>query len=214
VEEGAIQTTQYVNVVCNSLNIEVSDDYAKATAELIGKFPGTDTISESYANETEFAYHQMTAKFGTSLSNAAGNSATPLKSFALNINNNVLLDEAFLSGSNEITAGGLVMGRLQITGSYSLHFENTTELDKYKANTKNALIVTFTGALIGSSSLETIQFKLGRLVLTSPPVEYNIDGLLVLNQEFEVEYESTDLELTAVVINNMNNASTRVYDKV
>ena len=109
--------------------------------------------------------------------------------------------------------GGLVMGRLQITGSYSLHFENTTELDKYKANTKNALIVTFTGALIGSSSLETIQFKLGRLILTSPPVEYNIDGLLVLNQEFEVEYEATDLELTAIVINNVNNASTRVYDK-
>jgi hypothetical protein len=213
VEEGAIQTAQYLNVVCNSLNIEVSDGYAKATAELTGKFPSTDTISESYANETEFAYHQMTAKFGTSLSNAAGQSATPLKSFSLNINNNILLDEAFLSGSNEIVTGGLLPGRLEITGSYSLHFENTTELAKYQANTKNALIVTFEGALIGSSSKETIQFKLGRLVLTRPPVEYNIDGLLVLTQEFSVEYEATDVELTAIVINNVNNASTRVYDK-
>jgi hypothetical protein len=213
IEEGAIQTVQYLNMVCNSLNIEVSDSYAKATAELIGGFVGTDTISESYANETEFAYHQMTAKFGTSLSNAASQSATPLKSFALNINNNVLLDEAFLSGANTITAGGLLPGRLQITGSYSLHFSDTTELAKYQANTKNALIVTFTGALIGSSSVETIQFKLGRLVLTKPPVEYNIDGLLVLNQEFEIEYEATDLELTAIVINNVNSASTRVYDK-
>lgn len=213
VEEGAIQTVQYLNCVCNSLNFEVSDDYAKATIELIGKFPGTDTISESYANETEFAYHQYTAKFGTSLSNAAGNSATPLKGFSLNINNNVLLDDAFLSGSNEITAGGLVMGRMEITGSYTLHFENTTELAKYQANTKNALIVTFEGALIGSSSKETIQFKLGRLVLTKAPVEYNIDGLLVLTQEFTVEYEATDVELTAVVINGVNSASTRVYDK-
>jgi len=213
VEEGAIQTVQYLNMVCNSLNFEVSDEYAKATAELIGGFAGTDTISESYANETQFAYHQYTAKFGTSLSAAAGNSATPLKSFSLTINNNVPLDDAFLSGANTITAGNLVMGRLQITGSYSLHFSDTTELAKYKANTKNALIVTFEGALIGSSSLETIQFKLGRLVLTKPPVEYNIDGLLVLNQEFEAEYEATDLELTAIVINNVNNASTRVYDK-
>lgn len=211
-EEGAIQTTQYTNVVCNSLNLEVSDDYAACTAELIGQFPGTDTISESYSQETEFAYHQMSAKFGTSLSNAAGNSATPLKSFSLSINNNVLLDEAFLSGSNEITAGGLVMGRLQITGSYSLHFENTTELAKYKANTKNALIVTFEGALIGSSSKETIQFKLGRLVLTKPPVEYNIDGLLVLTQDFEVEYDATDAEVTAIVINTENNASSHKYD--
>jgi hypothetical protein len=213
IEEGGLQTVQYVNCVCNSLNLEVSDDYAKVTVEFLGKFPGTDTISESYANETEFAYHQYTAKFGTSLSNAAGNSATPLKAFSLNINNNVLLDEAFLSGSNEITAGNLVNGRLEVTGSYTLHFENTTELAKYQANTKNALIVTFTGSLIGASSLETIQFKLGRLVLTKPPVEYNIDGLLVLTQEFTVEYEATDLELQAIVINNVNSASTRVYDK-
>lgn len=212
-EEGAIQTAQYLNCVCNSLNFEVSDEYASATIEIIGQFPGTDTISESYANETKFAYHQMTAKFGTSLSNAASNAATPLKSFSLNINNNVQLDEAFLSGANTITSGGLVNGRLEITGSYSLHFENTTELNKYKANTKNALIVTFEGSLIGATSKETIQFKLGRLVLTAPPVEYNAEGLLILNQEFTVEYEATDLELQAIVINNVNNASTRVYDK-
>ena len=55
--------------------------------------------------------------------------------------------------------------------------------------------------------------KRNQCLLTKPPVEYNIDGLLVLNQEFEVEYEATDLELTAIVINNVNNASTRVYDK-
>lgn len=213
IKEGSIQTVQYLNCVCDSLSFEVSDEYAKVSIDMIGGFVGTDTISESFANETEFAYHQMTAKFGTSLSAAAGNSATPLKSFKFNLKNNVQIDEAFLSGANTITAGGLVNGRLQITGSYSLHFSDTTELAKYQANTKNALIVTFTGSLIGSTSLETIQFKFGRLVLTKPPVEYNIDGILVLTQEFEVEYEATDVEFTAIVINNVNNASTHVYDK-
>lgn len=212
VEEGAIQTAQYLNCVANSFNLEVSDDYAKATVEIIGGFGGTDTISESYSQETEFAYHQYTAKFGTSLSNAAGNSATPLKSFNLSINNNVQLDEAFLSGANTIAAGGLVNGRLEITGSYSLHFENTTELNKYLANTKNAMIVTFEGALIGATSKETIQFKLGRLVLTKAPIEYNIDGLIIINQEFTVEYDATDVELTAVVVNAVNNASSAVYN--
>lgn len=212
IEEGALQTVQYLNCVCNSLALEVSDDYAKATIELIGGFSGTDTISESYANETEFAYHQYTAKFGTSLSNAAGNSATPLKSFNININNNVQLDEAFLSGANTIAAGGLVNGRLEITGSYSLHFESTTELAKYLANTKNAMIVTFEGALIGATSKETIQLKLGKLVLTKPPVEYNIDGILILNQDFTVEYDATDVELTAIVVNDVNNAGSPVYN--
>lgn len=213
VEQGGIETAQYTNCVCNSLNVEVSDEYAKMTAELIGTFPGTDTISESYSSETQMAYHNMTAKFGTSLSNAAGATATPLKSFTLNMNNNVQLDEAFLSGANTITAGNLVPGRFEATGSYSLHFKDTTELAKYRANTKNALIVTFEGALIGTSSKETIQFKLGRIILTKPPVEVNIDGLMILNQEFTVEYEATDKEVTAIVINNVENATAKVYDK-
>lgn len=211
-KQGGVETAQYTNMVCNSLNFEVSDDYASATVELIGQFPGTDTISESFSTETQMAYHNMTVKFGTSFSNATSNSATPLKSFKLNINNNIQLDEAFLSGANTITAGNLVMGRLVITGSYSLHFADTTELAKYRANTKNAAIVTLTGALIGSSSAEQIIFKLGKLILTKPPVEYPIDGIVVLNQEFEVEYDATDTEMVAVCVNNVNNASTHVYD--
>ena len=191
----------------------MSDDYANMTVELIGGFPSTDTITESYTQETEFAYHQMTAKFGTSISAANGNSATPLKAFSLNLNNNIQIDEAFLSGSNEIVSGGLIPGRLLITGSYSLHFEDTTELAKYKANTLNALVVTFTGAVIGGgSTTEKIIFEIGDLVLTNPPVEYNLDGLLVLTQEFEVQYDATDVELTVKVTNLENNESTTKYD--
>lgn len=214
VKNGGIQTPQYVNCVCNTLGLQVSDGYASMTAELIGKFPSTDTVSESYSQETEFAYHQMTAKFGTSLSNAAGNSATPLKSFEMNIDNGILLDEAFLSGSNEIAAGGLVRGPLKISGSYSLHFADTTELAKYQANTKNALIVTFTGADIGTagSGVEQIQIKLGKLVLTDPPIEYNADGLLVLNQKFEVEYDATDGDITVIVTNDQANGSGSRYN--
>lgn len=213
VERGGVKTSQYLNCVCDVLSIEVSDDYASATATLIGQFPSTDTVSESYSQETEFAYHQMTAEFGTDLSDAAGNDATPLKAFTLNINNNTQLDEAFLSGSNEITDGGLIPGRLVITGSYTLHFENTTELDKYLANTKNALIVTFTGADVGvaGSGVEQIKINLGKLILTNPPIEHNIDGLLVVNQSFEVEHDATDGAISAVVTNEQANGSGSRY---
>lgn len=199
VAEGAIQTAQYTNVVVNSLNLEVSDSYATMTVELLGQFPGTDTQTEAYTQETEFAYHNYTAKFGTSV--AGVGAAIPLKSFALNLNNNVQLDDAFLSGSNEITAGGLCAGALEITGSYSLHFADTTELAKYKANTKNAMVVSFLGENIGATEQEEINIALGKVILTSPPVEYNIDGLLVLNQEFTVEYDATDAEMKVIVTN-------------
>lgn len=203
-EQGGEVTERFSNCVVNSLTLEVSDDYASLTAEMLGKFPDTSTLTESYTQENEFAYHQMTAKFGTSISNADGQSATPLKSFSLTINNNVQLDEAFLSGSNQPADGGFFAGRLQISGSYSLHFNGTTELDKYKANTKNAMIVDFTGALITGSTYEQLTINLGKLILTSPPKEYNIDGVVVLTQEFTVEYDATDNEISVVIINDQD----------
>jgi hypothetical protein len=203
VEDGGIVTERYANCVVNTLDLSVADSYARMTAQMLGGYPDTGSVTESFAQENEYAYHQMTVKFGTSLSNAAGNSATPLKSFNLTINNNVLLDEAFLSGSNQPAAGGFVAGRFQATGSYSLHFESTAELDKYKANTKNACIVTFTGAVTGGGTTpETITIKLGRLVLTGEPKQYNLDGITILTQEFEVEYEATDKEVQVVVVND------------
>lgn len=211
-EEGAIQTAQYVNCVVDSLNLEVSDSYAKMTMEMIGKFPGTDTLTESFTQSTEFAYPDMTVRFGANVTAAVAASATPLKSFSLNIANNVQLDEAFLSGSNEILAGGLVAGRMKITGSYSLHFSDTTELAKYKANTKNACEVRFAGASIGATEQEEISIRLSRLVLTKAPIEYSLDGLLILTQEFEVEYNATDKEITVIVTNTVANAAGATYN--
>jgi len=203
-EQGGEVTERFANVVMNSLNFEVSDNYATMTAEMIGGFPDTGTVTESFTTNDEFAYHQMSAKFGTSISNANGNSATPIKSFALNINNNVLLDEAFLSGANTPTAGGFIAGRMQITGSYSLQFDGLAELNKYKANTLNSMEVTFTGSLIGSTSAHQIIFEVADMVLTAPPKEISLDGIIILTQEFEVSFDATDSELTVKVINDDN----------
>lgn len=200
-KDGGVQTNRATNVVCDNLTIECSDEYAKMTASLLSRYPDTTTLTPSFTKETEFAYHQMTLKFGTSLSNAAGQSATPVKDFKLDIKNNFKLDDAFLSGDNNLLAGGLVAGPLEITGSYTLHFSDTTELNKYKANTLNALIVSFLGSAIGSASFEEIKISLGQLVLTKEPVEYKIDQITVLKQEFTVTYDATDKEITVLVRN-------------
>jgi hypothetical protein len=198
-EQGGEVTERFANCVVNQLSLDVSDSYAKVTVDLLGGFPDTGSVTESYAQETEFAYHQMFVKFGTSLSNAASQTATPLKALTLSINNNVLVDEAFLSGAN--TPAAWLAGRLEITGSYTLHFSGTTELDKYKANTKNAALISFQGASIGSAETEEILLKLGRIILSSPPKEYNLDGLVVLKQSFTVEYDATDKEIQAIITN-------------
>lgn len=202
VKQGGVVTEEYTNVVANSLNLEVSDDYGNLTMEMLSQSPSTGvSLTPTYTKETQFSYTDLEVRFGTDISTAEGNSATKLKSFSININNNFLEDEAFLSGSPEPADGGFVAGNQEITGSYTLQFENTDELDKYKNNTKEACVVSFKGASIGSAEQEEIKLKLGRLILTAAPKEYNMDGLVILSQEFTVEHDATDGTLTAVITN-------------
>lgn len=137
----------------------------------------------------------------TVMASGAASETTPLVAFSLSINNNVLLEEAFLSGSAQPVTGGFLAGPLSIKGSYTLHFSDTVELAKYKANTTHAMVVTMVGAPIGLVSQEKIQFKLGRVVLTKAPLEYQLDDITIVKQEFEVQYDATDKECTCVITN-------------
>lgn len=132
-----------------------------------------------------------------------GPTATPLVNFALNINNNVQFEDAFLSGSNTPVAGGFLAGPLEIKGSYTLQFADTAELVKYQQNTNSALVVSLLGAYLGVvPTPELIQLKLGKLILTKEPLEYKIDGVMHVKQEFEVQYDATDKEISAIVTNS------------
>jgi hypothetical protein len=200
-EVGGTVTERYAGAVVNTLNLEVGDDFATLTTELLSRFPDTSTLTESYTAETEFIYADYTAKFGTSLSNAAGNAATPLSNFSLNINNNVLVDQAFRSGSDQPVAGGFYAGRLDLTGSYTLPFESIADLNNYKNSVDRALIVTFQGAAIGTGKFEEIKINLGQLVLNGPPLEFNLDGIFMIKQDFTVLRNVTDGDISVVVRN-------------
>ena len=204
--EGGVVVERYPNCMINSLNFECDNDFAKYTVDMIGQAPAsTGAPTPAYVEETLLAYPGMTIKFGTSLSNAAAASATPLRDFKINVNNNLQVDEAFLSGANTMISGGLLPGPIKVTGSYSLHFSDTVELAKYKANTKNAAIVTLTGANVGVvPTPEVVKISLARLQLNKAPKVFNLDGLVILQQEFEVEYSGTEGKQIEVLVTNIN----------
>lgn len=201
-KESSIVTERYSNVVMESLTLDVSDGFAELTSEVYGKFSDTGTLSPSYTTETLFAYKDTTAKFGTSITNAIAASASVLKSLSLQFTNNVLVDEAFNFGDNEPVAGGFIAGNRVISGTYTMHFTDTTELAKYKANTKNAMVVDLTGDSIGDAENERIRIRLASLMLTKPPREYNIDGVIVLSQDFTAEYSLTETKTYDIEITN------------
>jgi len=160
---------------------------------------GSNTIGTTQAGTSHCTWTGTTMNAGTP---GTGAGPTGLLNLTLNMANNVLFDEAFLSGAATPVNGGFVAGSLQIKGSYTLQFADTTELAKYQQNTLNALVVVLNGAKIGVvPTLEQVVLKLGKLVLTKAPVEYQIDGLNYIKQEFEVQYDATDKELSAVVTN-------------
>lgn len=332
VERGAEVCERFAGCVVDTLTLDVSDDYGKLTAALMGGYPDSTTLSESFAQETEFAYSQMLARFGSTLTVAAGSAAlevmtsdatapadgatitvgpitytfktaltnggntpyevlinttaaaaltnlkkainasgtpgtdyghgtvahplvfattitataltvqalqsgtaansiatttagtshitwagatmnsgtpgtgpnpTPLKAFSVTVDNQVDDSNAYLSGQNTPVPGGFTAGRLKVTGSYTLPFDTAAEYNAYLANTKNALIVTLQGAMIGATTPELVTIKFGRLVLTGEPIQMNLGGITMIQQTFQAEYEATDKEITVVVQNTV-----------
>lgn len=170
------------------------------TQVIQAKTPGTaaNSIATTQAGTSHCTWAGATINSGT----PGTVDATPLVGFTLDINNNVLMEQAFLSGANTPVAGGFIAGPLDVKGSYTVQFSSAAELARYQQNTKQALIVTMQGELLGVvPTFEQITFKLGRLVLTKPPLEYSIDDIILLKQEFTVEYDATDKEVTAIVTN-------------
>ena len=158
-----------------------------------------NTIATTKGVAANFSWAGVTMNSGTP---GTGPNPTPLVAFSLNISNNVLFDDAFLSGANTPVAGGFIAGPLEIKGSYTLQFNDVVELAKYQANTFHSCVITMLGAFLGVvPTAEKIQFKLGDLVLTKAPVEYSIDGITLVKQEFTVQYDATDKEVTAIVTN-------------
>jgi len=207
--EGGVVVERYPNCMINSMTFECDNDFAKYTLDIIGQNPATASApSTAYIEEALMAYKDMTIKFGTSLANAASQAVTPLRDFKITVNNNLQVDEAFLSGSASMISGGLLPGSMKITGSYSLQFSDTVELNKYKANTKNAAIVQLSGASMGVvPTTEIVKISLARLQLNKAPKVFNIDGLVLLQQEFECEYSGSETKAIEVLVTTDNSSA-------
>ena len=171
------------------------------TLVIVARANGTpsNAIATTQAGTSHCTWAGTTMTSGTP---GTGAGPTPLVEITFDGANAVQFADAFLSGSAQPIAGGFIAGPLTLKGSYTLHFADTVEYSKYLNGTNNNLVVVLTGALLGVvPTPESIVLKFGDIVLTKPPVEYKKDGLMLLKQEFEVQYDATDKELTALVTN-------------
>ncbi len=197
---GTPGTTYGVGTLAHPLVIATTN--TDTTQLIVARVTGTtpNAIATTQAGTSHCTWAGSTMNSGTP---GTGSNPTPLVSFNIAGNNNVLFEDAFLSGNAQPQAGAYIAGALELKGSYTLQFTDTVEYEKYKQNTNSAMVVTAYGAAKGTvPTLEAMQFKLGRLVLTKAPLEYQLDGILLVKQEFEVQYDATDKEVIAIVTND------------
>ena len=202
-------TRKYTYGTINNLELNVADGLATISANFMSKFPSTGTGSLGTTEERVLAFKDYTVKFGSgatgtaALSDASGNSATPISSFTLRINNNA--EVQYLSGDND--AAQVSVGQLEIDGEFVLFYESTTQRDHYEtllesSDPVKAMIVTFTGDSIGSAETEEIKIEIPNFHLSERGIDTATTGFLTENPSFVAQYDPDETKSIKITITN------------
>lgn len=186
--------------VVNTLEMAYSDGFAEITANLMSRFPSTSTSGTlTTTSGTYYAFRHAVVQVSDTIANAA-NSATPLKlrSFNVSIANNTELQ--FVSGNRN--ADSIIQRNYEVTGTFRLAFENTTQRDDFNNLVKQAMIITFTGNGIGGGLNEFVKFKFYKLRINDYKVTVPADEFVSEEISFVGEYSSADTASLDILVQN------------
>jgi hypothetical protein len=184
----------------NTLDIEVADGLATMTAKFMGQYPTSGTAQTiTSTSGTFFTFGNYTAKFGNTLALAAAASATKLNDLKISINNN--LQPIYRSGSTSVD---IIRSKgLEITGSYTLFFESTTDRDAYRNITKRAMQITLTG-----NTNESVVINVPHIRINEWAPKTGLDDFFVENVSFTAELDTTQVPNHFNMVYSNSKAST------
>jgi hypothetical protein len=130
---GDVTQKQYT-VAANTMSIAVSDGLTTLGMGLMGKFPvagASQTPTTTSGTVMNFARYSI--QLGADLATADAASPTPAEDFTLEANNNLIMVHSSRStdGTNSNDVRLIRQGRLELTGTYKIFFDSTTERDRY-----------------------------------------------------------------------------------
>tara|TARA_R110002020_G_scaffold49341_3_gene140394 strand:- start:2172 stop:3107 length:936 start_codon:yes stop_codon:yes gene_type:complete len=183
---------KYVGMEYNTFSMTVpADGLVECTFGLIGS---TMTTENAEFDGTEADYTDANNPYHSSdvAITLGGSSTAIITDFSLNIDNGLATTNKV--GSNLAQQGGI--GKCRVTGSLTAHFDTTAgaaQLEKFVANTKEAIVVT-----CGSGSTG-ISFTMAEVVYTTGAVEVGGEGLVSVSMEFTAIYKDSN-NTSALVI--------------
>lgn len=193
---------QYAFSCADTLELEVTnEEIATVTSSIISDFPTKVTAPTlTTTSGTLMTWKDMSVKFGTDVNNALLQTATKLTNLKIEVANNV--EAQYRSGNNEPDT--FTVGELEVTGEYTLFFEDDTELDAYRDMTKRAMVIDLTGANIGGGYTERVRFNIARMVIEDHDEATDLDGVWALTQNFRViQGTSTNPGYFDVIVRNL-----------
>lgn len=200
VDRSGVDRLLFPYSVINTLELAYSDKMAELTAAITSRFP-TASTSGTLVTTSGFyyAFRHATVQVGSSITNAA-NSATPFKirNLTLKINNNS--EAQFVSGNRDVDS--YIQKNLDVSGSFTLAFEDTTERDAFYALTKQAMLITFLGNGIGNGMSEFIKWRLYKIRIDQNQVQMPPDNYVSQAITFTAEYSSVDSATVDCVVRN------------
>ena len=166
----------------DSLELEIStDEIGVAKAAFMTDFPTkVDDPTPVTASGTLMAWNNMEVRFGGTVAEALAASPIKMTNLKIEIANN--LEVKYRSGSD--TPDLITMGELEVTGEYTLFFENDTELDAYRDLSKRTMIVDLLGASIGGGNQERVRFVSHRMFIEDSELELDLPDVMGITQSF------------------------------
>jgi hypothetical protein len=195
-----VTTEQYAFAVLDQCEIEVNNEgLATIKGNFMGKAPA-DVSAPSFATTsgTLYTWKDMNVRFGTTVATAIAATATKLNNFKLSVANNVELN--YKSGSNQPDT--ITYGPLEVKGSYTLFFESVTDRDAYYNLTKRSMVVTLTGASLGSGFSEQLQIVLKKMSLEDIDTDTGLDDLYAITCNFIAELDQDQAGFVEATLRN------------
>lgn len=191
--------------VVDSVDISFSDGLAVLDANIVSRNPvttasGTMTVTSG----TLFTFRNAQIQMGSTLTLAS--SATPLrvKEFKMTIKNNA--EKVYVVGNNDVA--DIAVKDFEVVGTVSLYFEDTTQRDYFRNLSKNAMIITLTGASIGGGLNEFVKFRIAKVRYDKFSPSVKIDDIATQGLEFVAEYSSADSKTIDIQVQNRKSAYT------
>lgn len=195
-----VDVEQYSYAALDSVEIEVTNDgIATIQGNFMSKLPTTVSAPTlTTTSGTLYTWKDMSAKFGSTVAAARAASATKLTNFKLSLNNSVELN--YKSGSSQPDT--ITYGPVEVTGSYTLFFESVTDRDAYYNLTKRSMIVTLTGASLGSGYSEQLELIVKKMHLEDIDMDTGLDDLFAITCNFRALWDQDQAGYVEATLRN------------